>query len=1805
MFRDWVRGLGMRRSCTVARSSDSRLGRGRARTRLRALEPLEDRSLLSATVYTVDLTSDSGASTAATAGDLRYCVSQADNSLLNPQGSLIQFDPTVFSGPTQILTASSLELSNNVAITGPGASVVSVVAASGSSFSVFKVDLGVTATISGISIEGGAGQSVQPIPPPFDQSATSAIGGGGILNDGTLTLDSAAILSNAVPLGGNSRPALGGGVYNGGALTVTNSTFSGDSADFGGAIFNAGVLSIATSLFGPSNSVGGNSATAGGGVFNDNGQAVSISASTFSGNTATSAGGGIDNSGTGTMTLDNVGLTGNATGGSGGAIENTATLMVQNGSTLSANSATIQGGGIDNVGTLTVSASVLGVSPSFGGNSAGSGGAIENAGSLTVGPNCTLSGNQATNGNGGAIDNAASGSALVESSTLSNNTASGSGGAIETAGSLSVDACIVSGNTAATGNGGGVNNDSFASQTVSLGDSTLSGNSATVGNGGGVSVSNYSAVTISNCAFTADSAGGSGGGLNLLSSSVASIGGSTFSANLAVSGGAIQDSGTLSMANSTLYGNTAGSGGGGGLAVSGSGAGAALTNVTVTANRANSGLGGGIHVAGGDVLTLNNTLVAGNLGTTTPGPDDLTGAVASTSSSNLIGVGTNLSGITNGAQGNQIGTAAAPINARLGPLADNGGSTLTVALLPGSPAIDAGSSAPAVAANLTNDQRGIGYARNANGGGGALAVDIGAFEVQNDVVNLSGDPTTPVANKLSLREAIVLANTHATDSVHITFAYGVAGTIALDNTQGTLEIASNQNISGPGAAVLTVKENSPSTNFSVFTVDPNTTVQITGLTITGGNASANGGGIDNGGTLLLTNSTLAGNSATLGGGGVYNAGTLTALNDTFAGNSAQTGGAIDNVGRLILGDGTLSANSATQGGGLDNAGTLAAYNETLAGNSAVNGGGLDSHANSATLTNVTITANRVSGAGASGGGVFVNGGDVRLNNTIVAGNFLGASPSTTSDDISGAVDPASAFNLIGLGGSGGLSNSNGNQINVANPALGPLANNGGTTETVALLPGSPAIDAGSNALAVDPLGNPLTTDQRTPSHVRIADGGGGLIVDIGAFELQSYVVATTADSSSGGPLSLRQAMTLANGDGDSRIVFAPNVAGTIGLFFSPLPAIRADVNIVGPGASSLTVARTTFFPFSLFVKFNIFTIDAGVTASISGLTLRGGGSRGNGGGISNGGVLTVNGCAIAGNAAVNGGGVNNTGSLTLWNSTISGNSASGQGGGLNNSGTLSLVNSTIDGNSAASGGGMAVSGGAVVLTNDTITANKVTSKTASGGGVRVAGGTVTLTNTIVAGNIRPSGRTTAPDDVYGVLSPSSGFNLFGTGGSGGLSNSNGNQINVSAPKLGALANNGGPTQTVALLTGSPAIDGGTIVAGVATDQRGASRGPGGLNAGSTADIGAYEASSSYVVTSVSGGTQAGSLRAAIAWANQNSNANPANIAHPAANTITFDTAGAFSTPTTITPAQVPLVLNNVKTPEVILGPGANVLTVNGNHAGPVFQVAAKTTALISGLTISGGNAGAFGSGGGVNNGGVLTLLGDLVSGNQAGNGGGVGNSGTLVVQNSTIGGDTASNLGGGLYSTGTLTLVNSTLYGNTAASGGGLAVSSGARKTVLTNVTITANRSTSTPRNNGGSGGGIKVIYGSVVLRNTIVAGNFRGASPSTTPDDVNGTLAATSGYNLFGTGGSGGLTTSNSVGNLFNVTDPGLGTLANNGGTTPTVALLAGSVAIGAGNTALAVDANGIPLVYDQRGNPYRRVINGKVDMGEYEFGA
>ncbi|WP_072622562.1 choice-of-anchor Q domain-containing protein [Spirulina major] len=213
--------------------------------------------------------------------------------------------------------------------------------------------------------------------------------------------------------------------------------------------------------------------------------------------------------------------------------------------------------------------------------------------------------------------------------------------------------------------------------------------------------------------------------------------------------------------------------------------------------------------------------------------------------------------------------------------------------------------------------------------------------------------------------------------------------------------------------------------------------------------------------------------------------------------------------------------------------------------------------------------------------------------------------------------------------------------------------------------------------------------------------------------------------------------------------------------------------------------------------------------------------------------ITLTNSTVSSNSAGNsGGGLYANGNITLTNSTVSGNSAgnNGPGGGLWANGNITLTNSTVSGNSAGGdGGGLYADGGTTTLTNSTVSGNSSNNR---GGGLYA--GNITLTNSIVANN---TDNGTAPDlKAFGTITATNSLIEDSTGAT--ITGSN-NIIGVD-PQLGPLANNGGPTQTHALLAGSPAIDAGNngLVPGIRNsgDQRGFI--PGIFNG--TVDIGAYE-----------------------------------------------------------------------------------------------------------------------------------------------------------------------------------------------------------------------------------------------------------------------------------------------------------------------------------------------------------------------------
>jgi hypothetical protein len=317
-------------------------------------------------------------------------------------------------------------------------------------------------------------------------------------------------------------------------------------------------------------------------------------------------------------------------------------------------------------------------------------------------------------------------------------------------------------------------------------------------------------------------------------------------------------------------------------------------------------------------------------------------------------------------------------------------------------------------------------------------------------------------------------------------------TITLSSTLDLTGTAGPVVISGPGANRLTISGNGDA---EVFSIASGVTATLQDLAIARGSATLAGGILNDGGTLTISDSTIVNNSAGLAGGILNDGGTLTISDSTIVNNSAGLAGGIFNDGGTVsISDSTIASDTANySGGGIYNEGELTVTGSTLADNSAHNGGGIDNYYGALTISDSTLADNSAYDGGGveltygpmkaindtfaynfvngAGGGIYIHGGMATLDNTIVALNTQLSIGGITPDDISqsgGVVSPASANNLIGTGGSGGLVAVADNQVGVANPGLGTLGYYGGPTQTIPLLPGSPAIGGGSTALAVDP-----------------------------------------------------------------------------------------------------------------------------------------------------------------------------------------------------------------------------------------------------------------------------------------------------------------------------------------------------------------------------------------------------------------------------------------------------------------------------------------------------------------------------------------------------------------------------------------------------------------------------------------------------------------------------------------------------------------------------------------------------------------
>jgi hypothetical protein len=897
-------------------------------------------------------------------------------------------------------------------------------------------------------------------------------------------------------------------------------------------------------------------------------------------------------------------------------------------------------------------------------------------------------------------------------------------------------------------------------------------------------------------------------------------------------GGAIQNDGTLTMLACSVFSNSADAGGGG---IFNNSASLVLSNCTLSANSAAgaAAYGGALYTVGGSVRMAHCT-VASNAASASAGGVlvgllailDVENSIVAENSSpgyrdiaTLFGAGVNRSGanIIQDAFYTDPPFGPTPLtnSPLLAALGNYGGRTRTMPPRVGSPAIDA-----AVGSSAALDQRGL--ARPSDGNlDGSTAADLGAVEKQmySFVVTNATD-----VGLGTLRQGITGSVAVAfPDATAITFDTNLAGlTVVLTNdlvVNGS-EVRVDASDLADGMRI----DGGASTN-RIFSVAVGRSLFLRDLTLTGGDgngsfSTGNGGAIFNRGNLDLYGCTLMSNYARFGGGAIHSiSGSVILTASTIADNRADSsgGGVFAESSGITSRFSSISGNRAGEGGGfLFFRGNGSFEASTLTMNSAtqefMQGGAIRSLFAPLVLSHCTVAANTSAyvQAGISSSTNLTISYCIIATNIALGFNFY-------QDLYSGATLTRIGTNIV-QNYSATTETGSGTLVD-ADPVLGPLADNGGPTKTMAPLSGSFALDRGGGSTAV--------SDQRGFPRGRDGDGNGSGISDIGAFEAQTppasgsegLVVTTTADELDtpgvlGAGMSLREALrdrrpsgniffdtALFNGQASDAIVLGSGFGQLVLTNHYTISAAANTGGVVvdgGPGTN------------------RVFLVNAGTTSTFQRLTVRGGvGSSdlsSRGGGIYNDGNLSLFDCYVVSNDAPGsvGGGILNEGILMLDRSTVAFNSAGLRGGGLNNFASAARVfatNSTFFGNTSGSDGGAVnnVNNSTSTFVHCTFSGNTAT----NAGGVFRISGTVNIQNSIIAQNIQPSG------NQFGGTIVFSGVNI--TNGS---------------PLATALRNNGGLTPTVALVTNSAAIN---AASGSTTtnDQRSLAR----LG---VADVGAYE-----------------------------------------------------------------------------------------------------------------------------------------------------------------------------------------------------------------------------------------------------------------------------------------------------------------------------------------------------------------------------
>ncbi len=753
---------------------------------------------------------------------------------------------------------------------------------------------------------------------------------------------------------------------------------------------------------------------------------------------------------------------------------------------------------------------------------------------------------------------------------------------------------------------------------------------------------------------------------------------------------------------------------------------------------------------------------------------------------------------------------------------------------------------------------------------GTIALASGELTVTDSVmINGPGAEAISVTANRASRVFKFTSGTSSLSGLSITEGY-------LDDTSGASN--SGAGVYNAGSLVITNSKISNSraieggglSNDGVLTIVNSTIAQ---------NDAERGGGVRSLGTLTITGSAIWRNNAYYySGGGVYSAGTATITNSTLSenlatGNDLGIGAGVFNAGDMLIANSTLAVNTAGfHGGGVSNDGALTIVNSTIVENWAGKAaGGIENHG--------ILTAKSTIVAGNTGGDVFGVLAAGSTHNLVQDPANSGGLTNGINGNILG-VDPL----LDGFASNGGPTQTK--ALRAGSPAIGKGVNpnNLASDQRGGPFVRGTVVDIGayqmqSLVLVVDSNSADAEDANYGPGNLTLREAVNIANANPGADSVSFATALRGSIITLGGEEITVDADLAINGPGAGLITVSGNNASRVFNFASGVSSL-----------SGLTIANGFVDDSTSDGHTGGGILNRGTLTVTNATLLRNVATEG--GGISNQGVLTINGAMISQNSASSGGGggVGSRGTLTIINSTISHNRSSISGGGVYTFGAAAISGSTISdnlvsGTSYSNGGGVYCGGGQMSLMASTLSGNIASQ---GGGGIFVGPhATVAITNSTISGNTARLGagvfsygdvtlsnstvaRNTASDNTGGIYCSDAGTRSWltlqrtlvaeNTGGDLGLvgwssikssSNNligdfksaggllNGVDANIIGidPKLAPLADNGGPTLTHALRSGSPAINKGGNRTSLTTDQRGV----GFARAiGQAIDIGAFE-----------------------------------------------------------------------------------------------------------------------------------------------------------------------------------------------------------------------------------------------------------------------------------------------------------------------------------------------------------------------------